>query len=140
MFYSEGKNMSHAIHNKTIMIVDDDENILKSLSRVLRQEGYQTHTFTRPYDALEMIQVEEIGVIISDQCMPQLEGAEFLRLIASYQPDAVKIILSGYFHDHAVAPLLDRSRAWRYIAKPWSDEDLRSTVAEAVLLYNALPE
>lgn len=132
--------MSNAIHNKTILIVDNDENVLKSLSRLLHQEGYQIHTFTRPYDALEMIQVEEIGVIISDQCMPQLEGAEFLRLIASYQPGAVKIILSGYCNDHSIAELLDHARAWRYMAKPWSDEELRSTVAEAVLRYSALLE
>lgn len=126
--------------NNRVVIVDDDPGILKSLTRLLHQDDYQLHCFTRPYDALQLIKDVEIGVIIADQCMPQLEGADFLHQVAGYQPSAVKIILSGYYNDHSITPLMERSQAWRYLAKPWHDEELRSTVAEGLLLYNALPE
>ncbi len=116
---------------KTLLIIDDDKNITTSLTRLLARDGYEIHTFTRSIDALTAMQEIMFGVILSDQCMPHMEGTDFLRLAERYQPKAVKIIISGYYHSHSVAQIVDHANAWRYVAKPWDNEDLRTLVRDA---------
>lgn len=123
--------MNDTSKTKTLLIIDDDKNITTSLTRLLARDGYEIHTFTRSIDALTAMQEIMFGVILSDQCMPHMEGSEFLRLAERYQPKAVKIIISGYYHSHSVAQIVEQASAWRYIAKPWDNDHVRALVREA---------
>ena len=128
--------MADSKENKTLLILDDEPNILKAMQRALQQEHYDIHSFTRPYDALEMLQEVEIGVIIADQCMPQMEGDEFLAKADQCQPNAVHIAITGYSDRDFEQRAANGTYAWRYLTKPWDDDELRQIVAEAFQRYN----
>ncbi|WP_210396937.1 response regulator [Motiliproteus sediminis] len=118
---------------KTLVLLDDDANVLKALQRELTQQGCEIHTFTRPLDALNLLQHRPVDVILSDLCMPQMDGREFLRQAAALQPQAVLITLSGYLEEEqAQHPVSDAS--WRKLEKPWCSTELRNTIAEALAL------
>ncbi|OMH27153.1 response regulator [Motiliproteus sp. MSK22-1] len=123
--------------NNTLLILDDEPNVLKALKRVLSGSGYNIHAFTRPYDAIEMLQEAEIGVIIADQCMPQMEGDEFLAIADQNQPRAVRIAISGYVDTSFKERATDGKDAWRYLTKPWNDDELRTVVTEAFKRFNS---
>ncbi len=120
---------------RTLVLLDDEPRVLRSLQRLLAGEGYQIHTFTRPYDALEILESTPVGVIIADQSMPQMEGTEFLRRALLKQPLAVPISLSGYWSPDKRVSRRPQSPVWRFMSKPWSNSELRQTVAEAFARY-----
>ena len=122
--------------NKTLLILDDEPNILKALQRALACATYDIHSFTRPYDAIEMLQEAEVGVIIADQCMPQMEGSQFLTIADQYQPNAVRIAITGYVDNSFKERANNGNDAWCYLTKPWNEDELRSTVAEAFRRFN----
>ncbi len=127
--------MSTTVLNNTLLILDDEPGVVKALDRELSAGGWDIHSFTRPFDALEMLRSAEVAVIISDQCMPQMEGSHFLREVKRLQPDAVQILISGYGVGAGYHPGI-----WRSFAKPWNACELRSAVATAFRRFNGCSE
>lgn len=122
--------MPEALKKNTLLLVDDEPRVLKSLQRALAKEGYRIHAFTRPHDALQLLKSEPVGVIISDLCMPQMDGSEFLRRAAEEQPHAVQITLSGYVEEDRMLQRVGDT-SWCSLSKPWCNQELRLRVAEA---------
>ena len=118
--------------SRQLLLLDDDVNVLKSLTRVLQTDGYQIHAFSRPLDALHLLESQSVEVIVSDLCMPQMDGREFLRRAAALSPDSVLITLSGYVEEDQVLAG-GEGGAWRTLSKPWCDAELKRAVAEAFL-------
>ncbi len=127
--------MNQGSAKKQLLLLDDEPNVLKSLVRLLAQDGYEIHTFSRPIDAIELLKCREIGVIIADQCMPQMEGTEFLQRVSKICPDTVSILLSGYDAPRAQQPADDGNAPYRYLEKPWDENVLRETVTQAFNSY-----
>ena len=81
---------------RNLLLVDDEENILRSLKRTLRRDGYNIYTADGGAKGLEILDQQDIGVIVSDQRMPGMIGAEFLSKARERYPTTVRIMLSGY--------------------------------------------
>lgn len=120
-----------------ILLVDDEVNITKALKRLLMEvDQYEIVIANSGADALEEIQESpDIGLIISDQRMPGMTGVEFLSQARTLLPDAVRILLTGYADIEASIGAINQGAVFRYLTKPWDDEDLLKVVAEAAHGY-----
>jgi CheY-like chemotaxis protein len=116
---------------RTLLLVDDEENILRAMTRVLRGDGYRILTAASAHDGLEMLRQHEVQVIISDQRMPEVCGTEFLSKVKKMYPDTVRIVLSGYSDAAAVTDAINRGTIYKFLTKPWNDEDIRLQVRGA---------
>jgi response regulator RpfG family c-di-GMP phosphodiesterase len=116
-----------------VLFVDDEENILKSLKRLLIDEEIDILTATSGEQGLDVLRnTPEIGLIVSDQRMPGLTGAEFLRQSREIAPDALRIMLTGYADITATIEAINKGGAYRYLSKPWDDEEMIRTIRDAV--------
>lgn len=120
-----------------VLFVDDEENIVRSLRRLFIEEEFEVLTATSGEEGLEIINGhDDIGVIMSDQRMPGLSGVEFLEQARKLAPEAVRIVLTGYADIEAAMGAINRGGAYRYLSKPWVDEDLVQNIREAVKLFS----
>lgn len=119
-----------------VLLVDDEENILKSLKRLLMDEDFDIETATSGEAALEKLRtLDNVGLIVSDQRMPGMNGAEFLGRSQAFAPHAQRILLTGYSDISATIEAINKGGAGRYISKPWEDDELTLAIREAVALY-----
>lgn len=124
-----------------ILFVDDEKNVLHSLRRLFMDEGYEIFVANSGEDALEILKVNpSIGLIVSDQRMPGLTGVDFLEKAKEIVPDALRILLTGYADINAVADAINRGGAYRYVTKPWKDEELLQIIGEAARHYSLRKE
>lgn len=122
---------------KTILLVDDEENVLKSLTRLLRQDGYTILTATSGRDGLKLLDQHPVQVIISDQRMPLMTGSEFLFLVKKKFQDTVRIILSGYSDFDSVVEAINQGSIYKFLNKPWDDQQIREEVRKAFIRYES---
>ena len=120
----------------TILLVDDEENILRALQRLLMDEDFNIETATSGEAALEILPtLENVALIVSDQRMPGMNGAEFLGRSQEYAPHAQRILLTGYSDIAATIEAINTGGARRYISKPWDDDELVQAIHDAVDFY-----
>jgi type II secretory ATPase GspE/PulE/Tfp pilus assembly ATPase PilB-like protein/CheY-like chemotaxis protein len=115
-----------------ILLVDDEPNVLAALKRVFRQENYEVVGCTDPVEALKLLANEPFQVIISDYMMPGMNGGELLRQARAVHPDIIRIMLTGHADVNAVVGAVKTGAVYKFILKPWNDDDLRVTVALAL--------
>lgn len=124
-----------------ILFVDDEKNVLKSLKRIFLDENYIVNVADSGEEALEVLKKNpEICLIVSDQRMPGLTGVDFLEKAKDISPDSLRILLTGYADINAVVDAINRGGAYRYITKPWIDDELQQIIAEAVQRYSLTRE
>lgn len=123
------------IMNKTILVVDDEVNILHTLKRQLRSEGYNILTADSAEKGLEILEQQPVSVIISDQRMPNMKGSEFLQKAIKLSPNAIRMILSGYTDFSAISDAVNKGAIYRVISKPWKEEVLVHDVEDAFDCY-----
>lgn len=114
-----------------ILIVDDEAANLRLLERLFRRD-YQTVTATSGSEALELLQMHDVALIISDQRMPGMTGIEFLKRAFELRPHTVRIILTGYTDVNSLVEAINSGVVYKYVTKPWVNEDLQQTVARAI--------
>jgi DNA-binding NtrC family response regulator len=122
-----------------ILLLDDEERILKSLNAILRFR-YQVLTATDGNLALEILQREQPHLIISDQRMPKMSGVEFLRQAKVLSPNSVRLLLTGYSDLASIIGSINDGEIYRFISKPWSNQEIQSIVAEAAAIGIALQQ
>lgn len=115
----------------TLLLVDDEASILSSLRRLLRNEGYRILTANSGSEGLQVLAENEVDVIVSDQRMPGMTGVEFLRAARQLYPDTVRIVLSGFTELQTVTDAVNAGAIYKFLTKPWDDEQLRSHIQEA---------
>jgi len=123
----------------TLLIVDDEPNILSTLRRVLRQDGYTLLLASSGAEALEILALNTVRVIVSDHRMPGMSGAEFLGRVKKLYPDTIRIILSGYADLQVIAESVNRGEVFKFLTKPWSDDLLREHIRDAFERYRPPP-
>jgi diguanylate cyclase (GGDEF)-like protein/PAS domain S-box-containing protein len=128
-------HMSQRSIAQTILLVDDEPRILRSLYRLLLLEGYQVLTAENALVGLEQMATHDIGVVIADARMPQMDGAEFLGKIRDMYPDCVRIMLSGYTDLKSVTEAVNKGELYKFLTKPWNNEELLETVRIAFQYY-----
>lgn len=120
----------------SILLVDDEENILRSIQRLLMDEEFEVETATSGEDGLVKLKtLENVGLIVSDQRMPGMNGAEFLGRSRELAPHAQRILLTGYSDINATIEAINKGGAGQYISKPWNDDELIRAIRDAVELY-----
>lgn len=115
----------------TLLLVDDEENILSSLTRMLRRDGYRILTATSADGALDLLGRNDVQVVISDQRMPGTSGTELLSKVKEMYPDTVRMVLSGYTDLAAVTAAINEGAIYKFLTKPWSDGELRAQIRDA---------
>jgi len=116
---------------RTLLLVDDEENILRALTRALRGDGYRILTATSANRALEILGQQDIQVIISDQRMPEVSGAELLSKVKATYPNTIRIMLSGYSGAGTMTDAINRGVIYKFLTKPWDVDDIRLQVRDA---------
>jgi two-component system response regulator HupR/HoxA len=126
---------------RTVLFVDDDEIILRSIKMGLSDEPYNQLFCKSGHDALEILQKEHVHVIVTDMLMPDMDGIELLKIVRDKYPDIVKIVLSGYIDNSALQKEFNLGEIFKVIPKPWKvEKGLKEVVLEAIDHYNIQSE
>ena len=120
-----------------VLFVDDEERIVTGLRALFRHE-YNVFVSDNGADALEQVKKHSIQVVVSDQRMPGMTGVELLRQVKEQAPNAVRILLTGYTDLAALVGSINQGEIFRFVRKPWDNDELRRTLAEAVTMAAAL--
>ncbi|MEE8558549.1 MAG: HD domain-containing phosphohydrolase [Myxococcota bacterium] len=115
-----------------LLFVDDEVNILKALTRLFRQEPVRVHTAGCAEEALSVLKQVPIDLIVTDQRMPGLSGAELLSRIRAEHPDVLRMMLTGFSQMDVALDAINRGEVYRLVTKPWNDDELRVTVRQGL--------
>ncbi|WP_407279828.1 EAL domain-containing protein [Aromatoleum evansii] len=123
-----------------VLLVDDEASILSALRRTLRREGYDILAANSAEEGFSMLAKHNVKVIVSDQRMPGMSGTEFLARVKTLYPRTVRMVLSGYSEISAVTDAINRGAIYRFLAKPWDDEQLKEEIRAALREWRSLFE
>ncbi|NDP37166.1 MAG: response regulator [Rhodoferax sp.] len=116
----------------TILCVDDEPNILSALKRLFRGKGWQVLSAEGGQAALALLETQTVDLVISDMRMPEMDGAQFLARVRVRWPDTVRLLLTGHSDIDAIIEAINRGEIYRYITKPWDDNDIVLIVRQAL--------
>ena len=119
----------------TLLLVDDDAKVLSALKRMLGTNGYHILTASNTDEAFELLARNRVGLVVADHYMPGMNGTEFLARIRSLHPDCVRIALTGAANLDIAINAVNRGAIFKFITKPWQDEQLKETIHEALQHY-----
>ncbi|MGI6091820.1 MAG: response regulator [Veillonellaceae bacterium] len=116
------------MHTRSILLVDDEKQILKALQRVFLETDYEVFTANSGEEALEIMCREKVDLIISDMRMPNMDGHELLKRTKQLYPTTIRIILSGYAEESQIFKSLLDGSSKMYLLKPWDNDQLLEVV------------
>lgn len=119
------------VRRPSVLFVDDEERVLNALNHLFR-DAYEVETALGGAQALEKMRARRFQVLVSDQRMPEMLGVELLRQAKDLTPGTVRLLLTGYSDLAAIVGSVNEGEVFRFVSKPWQEEDLRATLAEAV--------
>ncbi|MEM7411869.1 MAG: response regulator [Myxococcota bacterium] len=114
-----------------LLLVDDESRILSALRRALRREGYEIHLAETAAEALAVVETTRLDAVLSDYKMPGMTGLQLLVEVARLQPDAARMIITGWNEEIAPADL-ERVGVQAVLSKPWDDADLKLALRKAM--------
>ena len=120
--------------SQTLLLVDDEVNVLNALTRLLRREGYRILTATSPLQAFDILAKNRVQVVVSDQRMPDMSGTEFFARVRQLHPATMRIVLTGYTDVDSVTAAINRGAIYKFLTKPWDDDELRDQIRQAFRL------
>lgn len=123
-----------------ILFVDDEQEVLHSLTRAFQHENYHVFSANSGKKALEILKTQKIHVVVADHRMSKMTGAQLLREIKKQYPDIIRIMLTGYADADAVMGAMNKGAVYKFITKPWINEDLRLTISLALEQYDLMKE
>lgn len=123
---------SSPANTPTLLFVDDEPGILSALRRLFRPHGYRILIANSGQEGLAILAQEKVELIISDMRMPEMDGAQFLAQVRHRWPDIIRILLTGYADITSTIAAINEGQIWRYVAKPWDDNDIVLTVRDAL--------
>lgn len=123
----------------TLLIVDDEVDVLESLRHQFHR-AYRVLTAATGKAAIDLLNENEVHLILSDQRMPGMSGDVFLSQARQIQPDAIRMLFTGYADIQAVINAVNEGHIFRYILKPWDTNELEGIIREAAEKYNLLSE
>lgn len=124
----------------SILILDDEVNVLKSLERLLEEESYDIITVLDGNKALEMVKTHTPSLIISDYRMPGMNGVEFLSQACQVYPDSIRVMLTGFADIDAVIGAINKGEIYRYITKPWKEDEFKALIRDCLKQYELIRE
>ena len=127
------------MNERTVLFVDDDGIVLRSIARDLFDEPYNICFAQSGKEALEILWQQEVHVLVTDIRMPEMDGVEFLKIVTKEYPKIVKMVLSGYTNTTALTMAIHKEGVFKFIPKPWNleeGEEFRATIKLAIDQYN----
>lgn len=121
---------------QSILLVDDEVNVLKSLKRLFIDTDYRIYTAESADTGLLVLQEESINLVISDYKMPHKNGVEFLKEVKEKFPNTIRMILSGFADVAAIVESINEGNVYKFLAKPWNDQELLTTIQRALEHFN----
>jgi len=118
-----------------VLFVDDEQNILNAIKRAFLDESYTILTATSGMEGIALLEKDLIQVVISDYRMPDMNGIEFLAEVNRRWPQTVRIVLSGYADTASIVAAVNEGHIYKFVAKPWNDNELRVTISNAIERY-----
>lgn len=119
-----------------ILCVDDEKNVLRALERVFLDDDVEIVTAPSGEDGLQLLaEGPPVQIVVSDYRMPGLNGVDFLSEVCRRWPETVRIVLSGYADTAAVVAAINEGQIYKFIAKPWNDDELKVTITNAAEHY-----
>ena len=128
------------MEQNTILIVDDEENILNALERVLEDKGYKTFLADSGHKGLEIIRREDIHLVVSDHRMPGMDGIIFLNEVKKISPNTIRTMLTGYADVDLAIKAINVDEVYRFITKPWNNIELLCIIKQGIQHYNLQKE
>lgn len=123
-----------------ILFVDDEKNILSSLSRVVRDMNLNVHTASSAEEGLKILSQQNIDLVVSDKNMPGMNGLEFLQRVADSWPETVRMMLTAYTEIDDVITAINSGKIWSYMKKPWENKELKLCIQQALQYSEILAE
>lgn len=118
-----------------ILCVDDEPNVLSALKRLFMDDDYTIVTASSGPEGISILEKEHIQLVISDYRMPSMNGVEFLKEVYKRWPNTVRIVLSGYADASAIVGAINEGHIYKFIPKPWNDDELKVTISNAIERY-----
>lgn len=128
--------MTNDTSKYTVLFVDDEINILQSLKRVFRKESYKILTASSGKEGLEILEKNPVNLVISDNRMPEMTGVEFMAQVKERFPTIMRIALTGYTDVNSITAAINEGNIYKFILKPWEDDQLKDAVREALEVYS----
>ncbi len=129
---SDQPSQSAATRPPVVLLVDDEESILSALKRLLRKEGYDILSAGSAREGLKVFDGMEVDLVVSDHRMPEMTGVEFLSNVKDVSPGTMRILLTGYADMNAVVDAINHGQVYRFVNKPWNDEELKILLRQAI--------
>ena len=126
--------------NPKVIFIDDEPQILKAFVRLFRKDDIDLFTTTSPEEVCDLVQTETVALIVSDQRMPEMEGTKLLEHVRDLSPATIRIILTGYADKEAAIEAINQGSVYRFLTKPWNDDELRNEVKRAIDEYTLRQE
>ena len=123
--------------SSNVLLVDDDPNLLRGLTRALRGQPFQVLTARSAEEALATVKAHPIGVIVSDERMPGQSGTELLAWIAQNCPEIVRIVLTGHTTPETTMRAVNEGRVFRFFSKPADSVELAMSIRDGLELHAA---
>ena len=120
----------------SILLVDDEPNVAMALTRALLDEPYGVSTARGGEEALKVMAQQRFKVVISDERMPGMAGAEFLSIVRERFPEIVRIMLTGHASLEATMKAVNSGEIYRFFTKPWNDTELKLAIRSAIEKYD----
>ncbi len=136
--YLRPESFTESRPDRTLLLLDDEENVLRSLVRLFRRDGYRILAAGNVRDAFDLLATNDVQVILSDQRMSDMSGTEFLGRVKMLYPDTVRLVLSGYTDLATVTNAINRGAIYRFLTKPWNDDELREHIRQAFRTHDEL--
>jgi len=118
-----------------VLYIDDEINNLNSFKAAFRRD-FNIYVAQSAKEGRRILEEHEIGVIITDQRMPVMTGIEFLESILNVYPDTIRILLTGFSDMNAVMDAINRGQVYKYLVKPWQNDELRLYIQNALEIYH----
>ncbi|MDY6987763.1 MAG: ATP-binding protein [Thermodesulfobacteriota bacterium] len=125
---------------KTVLFVDDEQQVLNALRRLLRAEPYESLFAQGGREALNLLDMKAIHVIVTDLSMPEMDGFQLLKQVETRHPEIVRLVLSARGDKDSVFDAIKCGSLYRYILKPWDVKELKSSVRQAIDVFNLQEE
>lgn len=124
--------------NISLLFVDDEKNVLSALERAFMDGGMRVNTACDAFEAIEILRSCDISVIVSDNLMPGMTGIEFFRKAKDISPDSVRIMMTAYADLRSAIDAINKGEVYRFITKPWDEDELREVICGAAQKYRVV--
>ncbi|MCG8669723.1 MAG: sigma-54 dependent transcriptional regulator [Pseudomonadales bacterium] len=124
----------------TILFVDDEDNILSAIKRLMRKTPYECLFANSGADALKILEDTPVDVVVSDMKMPEMTGEQLLSQVSSQYPETMRIVLSGFSEEDMIMSAINEGRIWGFIHKPWNDAELIQHLDHAIFTQQVIAE